>query len=138
MVKVTNIVVLVKGIIMVLIGMIHTIALYFEIQDALKNMSEYWAVQYTVWFGVTGMFWFFIGLIDLLSYPALKRGSAYAWRTAFCSSIVPAIVVTPLVTYSLLQRDAEPAIIFPMMISFLAIIGTVVLIINKSKFTNPA
>ncbi len=134
--KVASIVVLVKGILMVLIGIIHTIALYFELQDALKNMTEYWAVQYAVWFGVTGMFWLFIGIIDLLSYSGIKGGTAHVWRIAFCSSIVPAVVVTPLVTYSFLQRDAEPAIIFPMMISFLAIVGTVVLVINHRKFTN--
>jgi hypothetical protein len=131
--RITSIAVLVKGILMVLIGIIHTIAIYFELQDALKNMPENWAIQYALWFGITGMFWLFIGTIDLLSYSGLKRRSAHAWRTALCSSVFPVVFgpIGPILLWS-----SGPAIIFPMTILFLSIVGTAILVINHRKFTN--
>jgi len=131
---VTGVVILIKGILMILIGIIHTIAIYFEMQEAFKYMAEDWAVEYAIWFGATGAFFIFIGTIDLLSYPGLKKGAACAWRMAFCSSIFPALIVTPGAIYFL--RDAEPAIVFPMTISLLGIVGSIVLLINHRRFTN--
>ena len=129
--KLTDTVVLAKGITMILISIIHTIAIYFEYQDAMENIPEYWAVSHAVWFGLTGVFFLFIGIIDLLSYSGLKRGAKYAWRTAFASSIFPA-VCGPIGTY--IFRNDQPTLVFPMIIMFLGIIGTIVLAINYREF----
>jgi hypothetical protein len=129
--RVTNIVVLIKGVIMILIGVIHTAAIFLGFPELLQHMAKDWAIEYSIYFGLTGMFWLFIGTIDLLSYSGLRRGIVFAWRIAFCSSIFP-VVFGPIGL--ILLWGSGPAIIFPMTILFLSIIGTVVLVINHHKF----
>ncbi len=131
--RTTAIIVVIKGIIMILIGVIHTIAIFFETQDALRSMNKYWAVNYAIWFGLTGMFWLFIGVMDILSYSGLKKRTKYAWRTAFVSGIFP-VVLVPIALC--LFEKFQPSTIFPVIILFLGAVSLIVLLIKRKKFTS--
>ncbi|MBN2039677.1 MAG: hypothetical protein JW864_06525 [Spirochaetes bacterium] len=131
--RITSNIVFIKGMLMIVIGIIHTIFIYFEFQEALKNMSEYWAMSHALWFAATGLFFIYTGIIDLLSYKGLKRGSRHEWVIALISAFFP-LICGAIGTY--VFRNDEMIPVFPMLICFLGIISFVTLIINKWKFKN--
>jgi hypothetical protein len=128
--RATSITILVKGILMILISVIHTIAIYFGFQDALKNMSEYWAASYALWFGLGGIFFLYIGIIDLMSYAGLKEGSRHPWKTGIISGIFQ-LLIGGSGTY--FYRHEVPPPVFPMIILFLGIVSLGILIVNRHK-----
>jgi len=129
--RVTSIIVLVKGILMILLGFIHIAASYFALQDAQRQMSEIMAAKYTLWFGLLGLFFIFTGTIDILSYTGLRGGVRQVWRTAFCSAIFTTLCGATG-TAVLLRVEGPP--IFPILVLFLGAIVLAVLQRRQDDF----
>jgi hypothetical protein len=129
--RISDVIVLIKGILMILISIIHTIAIYFGYKEALQHMPEYWAMSLELWFGLTGMFFLFIGVVDLVSYPGLKKGSINAWRYVLVSGIFPAVLGT-IGTYFFRNDQVFP--VFPVIIMLLGWTSFFVLLLNRKKY----
>jgi hypothetical protein len=118
-----------KGIVLVALGAVHTAGLVFSVApDAFAHLAIQWATWYSTWFGLAGVLFAFMGVVDLLSFAGLRRGERGAWRLALASSAL-ATGVGPLGTCLMLHfRDVGavfPATIFLVgAVSLPALLGT--------------
>ena len=80
-------VILIKGILLILLGIVHMAFSYFEYQFIKTEMSVEMSIQYILWFFVVGMFILFIGITDIFSYKAIKQGIKWIWKVTLLSAV---------------------------------------------------
>jgi hypothetical protein len=83
------VVVRVDGIVLLLLGVIHELAIpVAEYGKALRHATAPFANEYTVYFGAVGLFILLLGVLDLLCVDALRGPSReLARRVVFASSL---------------------------------------------------
>lgn len=86
-IKIPGKIILIKGIVMVLLGIVHTVFCYFEHERVEEYMSAQLAFEFIVWFFGSGVFILFTGVIDILSYKGLLAQQKIAWRMALVSAV---------------------------------------------------
>ena len=129
--KTLAIVILVKGIMLTVLGVIHTLASFIE-YDAIKGeMSGEMARQYILWFYALGLFLLFVGLLDLLTYKGIQKNMSWAWRNAFLSALFS--IVTGLSGLIGLQWALSP----PYIIVLTGIVPMILLLCHKKEFKLP-
>jgi lysylphosphatidylglycerol synthetase-like protein (DUF2156 family) len=87
-IKATSSITLIKGISLILLGIAHTVAIFIMVDDMIREkMPDLLMAEFKLWFFVTGVFFIYAGVIDVISYPGLKKGMNWAWRTSFSSAL---------------------------------------------------
>jgi hypothetical protein len=110
-IKITSNLVLIKGIFMVLLGLFHICAILFIFDDS-KYKTQMPPVLYTefvLWFVVGGVYFIFIGVIDIIAYRGLTKMMHWAWQTAFTACAFAFICsIVGIIVF----REGPPFLIF--------------------------
>lgn len=118
-----------KGILNVLLGIVHiVVAFAFEYNRIKTNMPEELSTEYFGYFLALGVFLLFIGCTDILCSKGLKQKLPFAWNIAFCCSVF----TTFLGSVGLLIFHWKPSP--PYLIFLTGIIGIVFLATNRKEF----
>jgi hypothetical protein len=126
-IKNTGFVVLTKGILMVLLGIVHIIAIFVFVQNDVKNqMTPQMLREFILWFAVGGIFFIFIGIIDLISYEGIRKRMYWAWKTSFSSAAI-CCLAAPI---GIAVFKEGP----PFLILFLGLLEIIPLVLYKKEF----
>lgn len=79
---------LIKGIIMILLGMFH-IAAFFLLTDQIFTFTFSPAIyeEFVVWFNLAGAFFIYIGITDIIAFNGLRLNVRWARKVAYASAI---------------------------------------------------
>jgi len=78
---------LIKGILLIILGVVHIAYSFFEYDVIKTGMSKEMSHQYILWFFAVGLFILFIGIIDIFTYQGIKYKIKWIWKTALSSAI---------------------------------------------------
>lgn len=120
-------VILIKGIVFCLLGIVHLVASFYEYDDIKVSMPKDLGYSYILWFYGVGLFILFIGWVEILSYKGIKQKTVLAWQVSLLSSFFSAIMgLSGLITFHW--------VLSPPYILFVAgIIGVILLLKNRSE-----
>jgi heme/copper-type cytochrome/quinol oxidase subunit 3 len=128
--KILSTIVLVKGILTVLLGIIHIIMSYFEYNLIKDEMPKYIGYKYILWYYAVGLFILFIGLIDIISYKGIKQKINLAWQISLLNSIFSLVLgLSGLITF-------KWALSPPYFLFAIGIICLIPLLLFKKEFNN--
>lgn len=86
-------IILVKGMVLVLLATVHTaVGLAFEPGSIAGSGTAELRRDYILYFCVSGVFFLFMGLVDLLCYRSLKEGTVLAWRISLMCSAFTVLI----------------------------------------------
>ncbi len=79
---------LIKGIIMILLGMFH-IAAFFLLTDQIFTFTISPAIyeEFAIWFNLAGAFFVYIGITDIIAYNGIRQNVRWARKVAYASAI---------------------------------------------------
>jgi len=125
--KFTVTVILVKGIMMAMLGIVHLLAVFIlNFEKEKSQMTALMFQQFMLWFALGGLFFIFIGIIDLISYYGIKNKIQLAWKTAVLSALI-CCIAAPAVIAIYLEGP-------PFLILALGLLEIIPLVIFKSEF----
>lgn len=122
-----RIVILSKGILMVLLGIVHIIfGITYEHNRLADTVPVNFLHDYLIWFMAVGIFITFIGTLDLLLYYELKYKLYGTWKITFCTAVFTTILGACGTLYF---REGPPILIF-----ILGIIAVFPILLQKKDF----
>jgi hypothetical protein len=89
--RTTRRILLVKGIVLLLLSAVHTVAIPFEHQRIQAQTPTRLGYEYAFWFGALGFYFAFLGVVDLLASKKLGEVGSLAWPVAFSSCLFTAV-----------------------------------------------
>jgi hypothetical protein len=127
----TGFVILTKGILLVLLGIVHIMAifiwdLFFEHDKAKDLMPVQLSHEFTLWFAVGGIFFIFMGIIDIISYKGIKNRMNWAWKTSFTCAVF--CIFCGILGIAVFKEGP------PFLILFLGLSEIIPLMLYKSEF----
>ena len=127
--KLMVLIIRIKGIILLLLGIAHSVVAFFEYDMIKPDMPAVRAKDYILWFVGVGIFIKFLGLIDLFILKDLKKQRKTARNIALLASIF-AIIIGLTGTIGFYFEPSPPMLILACGIS-----GLIVLLKNYSFFS---
>ena len=80
-----------KGVLLLLLSAVHTIAIPFEYDNVRSQMPTELGSEYAFWFGALGFYFALLGVVDILASKELGEAGSLAWRMALTSSLFATI-----------------------------------------------
>jgi len=115
------------GILNTLLGIIHIIGTFtFELQNIKGQGSDTLQRDYLLWFGATGLFIFFIGLLNILCYNSLILNIKLAYKILLLCSVFTILLGVP----GVVVFGISP----PIVLVITGIFGLITLLMVKNKF----
>jgi len=118
----------IKGIFLVLLGIVHIIGSYFEYGKIKSEMSKDLSHNYMTWFIALGYFLMFMGSIDLLTYKGLKQKMIWVWKISTATSVFT-IIAGLTGTIAFINSPSPPNLIL-----LSGIISIIALLSSKKEF----
>ncbi len=85
-------VILIKGILMLLLGIVHIVVAFTFEYNKLAGLPQQFVHDYLVWFIGVGIFLMFVGTIDLINYKDLAFKLRSTWKNVLINSVFPLVV----------------------------------------------
>jgi len=121
-------VILIKGIVFCLLGIVHLVASFYEYNDIKGYMPKDLGYSYILWFNGVGLFILFIGLAEILSYKGIKQKTTLAWQVSLLSSFFAAVMgLSGLITFHWVLSP-------PYLLLVAGVFGLVLLLKNRRGF----
>ncbi|MCX6238179.1 MAG: hypothetical protein NTY07_11600 [Bacteroidia bacterium] len=129
--KILSTIVLVKGILTALLGIIHIVmSYYFEYNLIKEEMPKDLGYKYILWYFAVGLFILLIGLMDIISYKGIKQRINLAWQISLLSSLFSLVLgLSGLITFK--WAPSPPYFLFAA-----GIILLIPLLLFKKEFNN--
>ncbi|MCG6923404.1 MAG: hypothetical protein LJF15_20305 [Acidobacteria bacterium] len=127
LVRLASVVVLVKGILSTLLGVVHiVVAFAYEAGKIAGQGTAEMRRDYLLWFYGVGLFIVFMGLVDIACHRGLAARMCWAWRLSFLC----AVFTTVLGVSGVAVFGASP----PLLLLVTGLIGLVTLAGSKRRF----
>jgi hypothetical protein len=125
-VRVASQLILVKGILNTLLGVVHIVGAFtFETVKISGQGTAEMRRDYILWFYGVGVFILFMGLVDILCYRGLKAGMSWAWRMS--------LLCAAFTTITGLSGVAVFGVSPPLQLLVTGIIGLIVLVFARNE-----
>ncbi len=120
-------VILSKGIIILLLGIVHIVVAFTFEYNKLAGLPKPFVHDYLVWFIGFGILVMFVGIVDLINYRDITFKLRSTWKNVFVNSLIPLVLGGCGTAYF---REGPPILIF-----IVGIVSIVPIWLQRKDFT---